>query len=161
MGKYVIISEKLLGDDNTDMNYAKLFNLLLLLLVITAFAACGQQSDTDPDAVNIEVKCECADVYQVFYSSYIDGQYYGMGAAADMNGGMITSDMVLKTVLTRSYFEKADISSLAMDFSPYGKDESYEMGTTNQVQINAEYGKTYTILITGDKDSGFVATLQE
>lgn len=135
--------------------------LFVLLLTVTVFAACGRQSDTDPNAVNIEIRCECADVYQIFYSTYINGQYYGMGAAADMDGRMITSDMVLKTVLTRSYFEGADISSLAMDFSPYGKDESHEMGTTNQVQINAEYGKTYTILISGDTDSGYTATLQE
>lgn len=135
--------------------------VFVLLLTVTVFASCGRQNDTDPNAVNIEIRCECDDVYQIFYSTYINGQYYGMGAVADMDGRRITSDMTLRTVLTRSYFEGADISSLAMDFSPYGKDESHEMGTTNQVQINAEYGKTYTILISGDKDSGYTATLQE
>lgn len=143
------------------MNHMKRMIPVVILLTLILLAACGQESSTDPNAVNIEIKCQSADVYQIFYSSYIDGQYYGMGAAADQDGRRITSDMVLKTVLTKSYFEDSDVSLLSMDFSPYGENESYEMGTTNPVAIPAEYGKTYTVLISGSKESGFTATLEE
>lgn len=135
--------------------------ILLLLCISIILAACGHENDVDSNAVYIEIKCQSDDVYQIFYSSYIDGKYYGMGAVADQDGRMITSDMALKTVLSKSYFEDSDVSLLSMDFSPYGENESYEMGTTNQVAIRAEYGKTYTVLISGSKESGFTATLEE
>lgn len=144
------------------MNIMKrIIAVMLLLCIPMVFAGCGQEGDADPNAIYIEIKCQSADVYQIFYSSYIDGQYYGMGAAADQDGRRINSDMVLKTVLTKSYFEDSDVSLLSMDFSPYGENESYEMGTTNQVAIKAEYGKTYTVLISGNRESGFTAALEE
>lgn len=144
------------------MNHMKRIAAVILLLCIPiVFAACSPKNDSDPNAIYIKIKCQSEDVYQIFYSSYIDGQYYGMGAVADQDGRRLTSDMVLETVLTKSYFEDSDVSLLSMDFSPYGENESYEMGTTNQVAIKAEYGKTYTVLISGNKESGFTATLEE
>lgn len=144
------------------MNHMKRIAAVILFLCIPmVFAACSPKNDSDPNAIYIKIKCQSEDVYQIFYSSYIDGQYYGMGAVADQDGRRLTSDMVLETVLTKSYFEDSDVSLLSMDFSPYGENESYEMGTTNQVAIKAEYGKTYTVLISGSKESGFTATLEE
>ena len=48
-----------------------------------------------------------------------------------------------------------------MDFSPYGEGDTVELATTEQVDIPAKYGETYTILFTGDEESGFTAQLQE
>lgn len=138
----------------------KMAAAMMIICLPIIFSACGQ-SNSDPNAIYVEIKCQSADVYQIFYSSYIDGQYYGMGAVADQDGRMITSDIVLQTVLTKSYFEDSDVSLLSMDFSPYGENESHEMGTTNQVAIKAEYGKTYTVLISGSKESGFTAVMEE
>lgn len=144
------------------MNSMKQIIIVMLIICLPIiFSACAQESNSDPNAIYIEIKCQSADVYQIFYSSYIDGQFYGMGAVADQDGRMLTSDMVLQTVLTKSYFEDSDVSLLSMDFSPYSENESHEMGTTNRVAIKAEYGKTYTVLISGSKESGFTATLEE
>ena len=46
------------------------------------------------------------------------------------------------------------------DSSPYGKDDTSEIATTNRVYIAAEYGENYTIIFSGDKDNGFTAELQ-
>ena len=53
-----------------------------------------------------------------------------------------------------------DISTLSMDFSPYGEGDTVELATTEQVAIPAEYGETYTILFTGDEENGFTAQLR-
>lgn len=142
-------------------NMKKMVAIILIICLPMIFSSCAQESNSNPDAVYVEVKCQSADVYQIFYSCYIDGQSYGMGAVADLDGRMITYDMVLQTELTKSYFEDSDVSLLSMDFSPYGENESHEMGTTNQIAIKAEYGKTYTVLISGSKETGFTATLEE
>ena len=44
-----------------------------------------------------------------------------------------------------------------MDFSPYGKDDISEIGTTNRVYIPAEYGAAYTIVFAGNEADGFTA----
>lgn len=141
------------------MKRIKIVLIIVFALIMLLLSACGQEDNAD--AFTVEIKCESAEVYRIFYSTYIDGQYYGMGAVADQDGRVITSDMVLKTVLTRSYFENSDITLLSMDFSPYGENDSYEMETTNKVEFEAEYGKTYTVIISGDKESGFRAEVQK
>lgn len=113
------------------------------------------------DAVTIQLVCQSEDVYQIFYSSYLEGEEYGQGGWADMDGQALTSETSLTASFDKDYFDGKDLSTLSMDFSPYGEGDTVELATTEQVDIPAKYGETYTILFTGDEESGFTAQLQE
>ena len=60
----------------------------------------------------------------------------------------------------RKLADGADLSQFAMDFSPYGEDDTSEIATTDKVSIPAAYGETYTVVFSGDETSGFQAVLQ-
>lgn len=113
------------------------------------------------DAVTIQLVCQSEDVYQIFYSTYLEGEEYGQGGWADMDGKALTPETSLTASFDKDYFEDKDLSTLSMDFSPYGEGDTVELATTEQVDIPAKYGETYTILFTGDGESGFTAQLQE
>lgn len=111
------------------------------------------------DAVTIQLVCQSEDVYQIFYSTYLEGEAYGQGGWADLDGKALTPETSLTASFDKEYFEGKDISTLSMDFSPYGEGDTVELATTEQVAIPAEYGETYTILFTGDEENGFTAQL--
>ena len=94
-------------------------------------------------------------------SFYIGDESRGMGGMADLEGKALTNETDLTLTFTESYLESADISQFSMDFSPYGKDDISEIGTTNRVYIPAEYGAAYTIVFAGNEADGFTATLEE
>ena len=112
------------------------------------------------DAGTIQLVCQSEDVYQIFYSTYLEGEAYGQGGWADLDGKALTPETSLTASFDKEYFEGKDISTLSMDFSPYGVGDTVELATTEQVPIPAEYGETYTILFTGDEENGFTAQLR-
>ena len=139
-----------------------IFILIAMILALTLTSCSNEPTEqTATDAFSVTVVCESEDIYQIFYSCYIDDEYYGMGGMADLDGGEITADTDLTLSFTSSFLgEDADITKFSIDFSPYGKDDTSEIATTNRVYIDAEYGENYTIIFSGDKDSGFTAELQ-
>ena len=66
-----------------------------------------------------------------------------------MDGKALTPETSLTASFDKDYFEDKDLSTLSMDFSPYGEGDTVELATTEQVDIPAKYGETYTILFTG------------
>ena len=126
--------------------------LATLLLCLTG---CGNGDDT----VTFRLVCQSKDIYQIYYTCYIDGESFCMGGLADLDGNELTEETDLTFSLSRDYFEGADISKLSFDFSPYGKDDTSEIATTERLYIAAEYGKTYTIYFSGDREHGFTVEL--
>ena len=135
------------------------FGALLVLILFSAFLLSG--CSQNPKEFTVKVRCESTGIYQIFYTCYFDGESCGMGGMADLNGGEITAETDLTLTFTESYLEGKDISRFAIDFSPYGKDDTSEIATTEKVYIDAEYGNTYTVVLSGDEDSGFTAQLQD
>lgn len=141
----------------------KACKLMLAVLLALSFTACQIAPAAGPgeDAFRIRVICESGGIQQLFYSCYLDDAYYAQGGMADLAGDELTADTELTLTFPRSYFEGAeDISRFAIDFSPYGKDDTSEIMTTEKVRFAPEYGKTYTIHFSGDKETGFQARLQ-
>lgn len=132
---------------------------LALVLLLSACEAAPEEA-ADP-SFTVRVICESEDVYQIFYTFYIGDESRGMGGMADLEGKALTNETDLTLTFTESYLESADISQFSMDFSPYGKDDISEIGTTNRVYIPAEYGAAYTIVFAGNEADGFTATLEE
>lgn len=134
--------------------------MLMAVLLSLAVSACGQDTTPAEDSFTVQVLCESKGIYQLFYSCYLGDAQYSSGAMADLDGNEITADTDLTLVFSRSFFEESDLSRFAMDFSPYGKDDVSEIATTERVSFAAEYGKTYTIVFSGDREQGFQATLK-
>ena len=135
---------------------------LLMLIYPMPSADETAPEPVDAGAFSIDLICRSEDVYQIFYTYYIDGQSCGIGALADLDGGMLTPESELTLTFPVGLFEAgADVSRFSIDFSPYGQGDIYELGTTNQVYINAEYGGHYTIELTGSAAEGFTAELIE
>lgn len=126
------------------------------------FVGCGRQPAAAEDAFTVKIICESQGIYQIFYSYYVDEAYCGMGGVADLDGGELTAESDLTIVFPRTYFEEGqDISRFSMDFSPYGAEDTSEMATTERIYIDAEYGSTYTIVFSGDQNTGFAVELRQ
>lgn len=98
-------------------------------LLVCGLAACqtaakdafAQDAAAKEDAVTIQLVCESEDVYQIYYTAYLAGKESGMGGWADVDGGVLTPESDLSAVLTKDLLGEGDVSTLSMDFSPYGK----------------------------------------
>ena len=90
--------------------------LLSLAGCQTAAKQAVQELDVQ-DAVTIQLVCQSEDVYQIFYSTYLEGEEYGQGGWADMDGKALTSETSLTASFDKDYFDGKDLSTLSMDFS--------------------------------------------
>lgn len=113
------------------------------------------------NVVIFKIECESKDIYQIYYTMFIDGEYFSKGGFADLDGNVITKETDMTLSLPKGYFEDKDISKISFTFSPYGKDNKKEISTTEELYINAEYGKTYNIIFSGDIENGFKAKLKD
>lgn len=116
--------------------------------------------DSSNQKVSFKVVCESEEIYRIFYTMYLEGEYYSMGGMADLDGGVLTPESELELTFVEGYFDGKDISELEFEFSPYGKDDEEEIGTTNRLAIEAKYGDEYVIVFSGDEESGFKAELK-
>lgn len=148
-------------------------NLLVILLVwIAALGLIGCQRGSgyqvQPDAVRpaeqftVDVVCQSEDVLRIFYSCYIDGQERGMGGLADLDGAVIPPGSSFSIPFTQESFEEGDdLSLFSMTLSPYGEEDTQEAGTTDPVAIPARYGERYTVVLSGDREAGFTAAVEQ
>ena len=148
-------------------------NLLTVLLVwIAALALIGCQRGSgyqvQPDAVRpaeqftVDVVCQSEDVLRIFYSWYVDGNERGMGGIADLDGAVIPPGSSFSIPFTQESFEEGDdLSLFSMTLSPYGEEDTQEAGTTDPVAIPARYGERYTVVLSGDREAGFTAAVEQ
>lgn len=138
----------------------KLTAMTCVIVLALGLSACGGQGAEGGDAFTVRVVCESEDIYQIFYTCYIGGESRGMGGMADLEGGELTEATDLTLTFPRSCFEEGDdVGTFSMDFSPYGEGDTSEIATTDPVQIPAAWGRTYTVVFSGDKETGFRAGL--
>ena len=137
------------------MKKKKLGLIILLIGIVVAIMIISFPPDNN-EIVTFKIKCESKDIYKIFYTMYIDNEYYSKGGMAD-----ITEETDMTLAFPKGYFENKDISKISFTFSPYGKDDIEEIATTDMLKINAEYGRTYNIIFSGDKENGFKAELKD
>ncbi len=127
-------------------------------LMIFTLGACAEEKE---NTFTVKVLCQSKEIYQIFWTCYLDGERFGSCGMADLEGNEITEQTDLTLSFSRDYFEgREDVSGFSIDFSPYGKNDISEISTTAPVKIPAEYGKTYTLLFSGDRTAGFQVTLK-
>lgn len=138
----------------------KILGWIMAAALALLTAGCGSQPAED--AFTVEVRCESQGVYQLYYTYYLDGESCGMGGMADLDGRELTAETELRLEFSKARLDgREDIRTFAIDFSPYGKDDVREIGTTNRLEIPAEYGKRWVVVFSGDRETGYTAQLQE
>ena len=115
----------------------KLTAMACVIVLALGLSACGGQETEGGDAFTVRVVCQSEDVYQIFYTCYVGGESRGMGGMADLEGGELTEDTDLTLTFPRSYFEEGD-----------------DVGT-----FSMAWGGTYTVVFSGDQETGFRAEL--
>ena len=131
----------------------------LLTACFLMLSACGAGNEKE-NSFTVKVVCESPEIQQIFYTYYIGGASRGMGGMADLEGETLTeaTDLTL-TFLPASFEEGDDLSAFSIDFSPYGAGDTEEMATTAPLAIPAAYGERYTVIFSGDRETGFRAEL--
>ena len=139
----------------------RMVRLLLAGLLLMGLASCGQPGGKE-DSFTVNVVCESEGLAQIFYSCYVDGEYRGMGGIADLDGAVIESGRVFSLVFSRSFLEEGDDpAQFSLTLSPYGEGDTREIATTPPAAILAQYGGTYTLVLSGSRESGFAVQLSE
>ncbi len=140
-----------------------LFAAAAALLLAAGLSACQTVVVQEPaeEDLTLRVVCQSPEVYQLYYTLYLDGEEYCQGGWGDIDGDPLTAQSDLTALFPQGYFEGRDLSGLAVDFSPYVEGDTREMATTPPVELHARYGGSYTILFSGDAERGFAAQAQE
>ena len=141
-----------------------LFAAAAALVLATGLSACQTvvvQESAGEEDLTLRVVCQSPEVYQLYYTLYLDGEEYCQGGWGDIDGDPLTGQSDLTALFPQGYFEGRDLSGLAVDLSPYGEGDTREISTTPPVELRAQYGGCYTILFTGDGEQGFTAQVQE
>lgn len=141
-----------------------LFAAAAALVLATGLSACQTvvvQESAGEEDLTLRVVCQSPEVYQLYYTLYLDGEEYCQGGWGDIDGAPLTGQSDLTALFPQGYFEGRDLSGLAVDLSPYGEGDTREITTTPPVELPAQYGGCYTILFTGDEEQGFTAQMQE
>lgn len=141
-----------------------LFAAAAALVLATGLSACQTvvvQESAGEEDLTLRVVCQSPEVYQLYYTLYLDGEEYCQGGWGDIDGDPLTGQSDLTALFPQGYFEGRDLSGLAVDLSPYGEGDTREITTTPPVELHAQYGGCYTILFTGDEEQGFTAQVQE
>ena len=139
----------------------RLAGLLIAAALLLCLPACGQAGGEE-DAFTVDIVCESGGLVQIFYSCYIGGEYRGMGGIADLDGAVIEEGRVFSLAFDRNFFEEGDDpSQFSLTLSPYGEGDTQEIVTTQPVEVPAQYGGHYTLVFSGDRETGFTAQLQE
>lgn len=135
----------------------KKFTALLFGSLLVLLTACSPKPE---DSFSIKVICESNDIYQLFYTCYVGGEVRVMGGYADLDGAEITENTNITITFPSSQFnENDDLSDFTIDFSPYGKNSTSEIATTEKILVSAKYGGNYTIYFRGNETDGFYAEL--
>ena len=125
--------------------------------VVLFLGGCARESKAD--AVTFKIICKSENVYMLFYTMYLDGEYFCQGGFADPDDGPLTAESDLSMTFAKDYFEGRDISRMSFDFSAFGADDVEEIGSTQPVAVAATYGDTYVIEFSGNTENGYVASL--
>lgn len=136
----------------------KIFLFFVAFVLLVGLCAC--QTETR-EGFTVKIVCQSADVASIYYSYYIGNERLGMGGVADLDGKVISSKTPLEIIFLKAALEGNDLQDFGIEFSPYRQGEAYEMGHTNRLHFAPEFGKVYTIVLSGNVDQGFTEELQE
>lgn len=149
--------------------------LILLVMVLAVYLSGCRGSDGSPEVTEDEIKMEIQldvkeDIGLLILDNKVDGTETS-GGISNADRSKLKHDEVLYWSLSkREYKAAADTVNLSVRFRVITEycDPNYENQYPEEytvlldpISFQAEFGKTYHITITGDRESGYQATLDE
>lgn len=148
---------------------------VLLVMVLAVYLSGCRGSDGSPEAAEDEIKMEIQldvkeDIGLLILDNEVDGTETS-GGISNADRSKLKHDEVLYWSLSKEeYKAAADTVDLSVRFRVITEycDPNYENQYPEEytvlldpISFQAEFGKTYHITITGDRESGYQATLDE
>lgn len=131
----------------------------LLLILSLSLLGCQMKQDA---AFTIKLICESDDIYQLYYSAYLGEKRCSIGGVANPDQTALSPERPIDVEFTQmKLYRKDDVSNFVLTLSPFGKDDKKAIATTEKLAIPAEYGKTYTVVFSGDRLQGYTLSLKE
>lgn len=150
----------------------KAFKGMLALACLLNLAACGgraapesgEASDggsTPENRFSVRVTCADQTVDQISYTTCVGGEFRTTGGQVILD----RDDAEEETVFTLSFSpgdfkEGDDLSEFSISLAPVQPGERGNPAFTEPVAIPAEYEGEYTVLLSGDGESGYTAQLE-
>lgn len=168
------------------MNNQNQFSILLLalafLLQLTGCTMkqndviCSLKASEEPSVAEDELLFSFEvdtddDIYYISHDLLLDGELMSGGLTGDADGSAISGNLYY-TVSPEELWERDDLSQLSIrlyvsdnldnleDMSASTAHQD-EYAIKNELKINAQYGHTYHIVISGNKTEGYTASLKE
>ena len=139
----------------------RILSIVLCILLLTGCAG-GVKIEANETTflIGIRNNCDC-EIYKVHHEYYIGEAPAGGGYICNADGSAISFDDVLvKDFISADFPEGADLSEFHIEvFVVDGAGKEYPCGEA--LSLNAAYGNTYEIIITGNENSGFCAAWNE
>ena len=129
---------------------------ILILCVICGFGIGGNQTS---GAFYLSVRVDSAGVYGIHFEYSINGEPTGGGVIGNADGSEIAvGDTLEKDFISSDFPDGADLTGFSVSLFAVMKDGS-ELPAGGELSFPVEFGKTYTLEISGDTASGLAAAM--
>ncbi len=148
--------------------------IFVLALVLFAFPACrsSSQPKAEPDEIMIRIKLNLDEDIGLFLVYYDVNGTVGAGGISNADKSLLKcdSDDLYWSFYQRQLTEPEDSVRLALSFVVVTEyfDPNFENEYPEEYQIpletvyfDADFGKIYTVMVSGSRDSGYQAALEE
>lgn len=142
----------------------KVILTIVSLLVLISLSGCGGVREVvyGEDEFGIKfVNDTAGELSEINYQYGIDGESCGGGGVCHADNSMIkVGEEFWKEFISDDFPEEADVSKFQIQFTLLDDDQK-EYVVENIVEINAAYGNTYCILLSGSAEEGYTASIEE
>ena len=130
--------------------------ILLALLLSGCSGGVKIEANESTFLIGLRNRCDC-EIYKVHHEYYIGNKPIGGGYACNADGSAIRfDDVILKDFIPADFPEGANLAEFRIAvFVVDGAGKEYSCGEA--LCLDAAYGNTYEIIITGNYESGFCA----
>lgn len=132
---------------------------LLALICLMGLAACGGQAKQEDvkipeDQFAVDIICDEGDISQISYTAYIGGEYRLTGGQVILDSGTEEVEHMFCLRFSSGDFEEGDdMAQFSISLSSIGADGRENKRTTGPVDVPAECGASYTIMLSEDSGS--------
>lgn len=106
----------------------------------------------------LELYNDCkSDIYGYRVEYMLDGKPVGGTVGSNADESKLSKASALKMIFNETYFPKdSDLSTLQIEVSVLDE-EMRESEPSDVISLNAEYGKSYKVIVSGSFENGFSA----
>ena len=136
----------------------RVFTIVLCILLLTGCShGVKIKADESTFLIGLRNNCDC-EIYKLHHEYYIGDNPIGGGCACYADGSAIrTGDVLVKDFISADFPEGANLAEYRIEvFVVDGAGNEYSCGEA--LHLDAAYGNTNEIIITGNYESGFTAS---